>query len=297
MEINKKLFKKQIKICGVVVWYNPKEEYLKNIETYLSILDELYIIDNSNSNNKNMIKNLKKIEYVSLGVNKGIAYALNLGLEKAFQKGYDYLLTMDQDSSFLNNSFREYVNFVMNDKEKNVALYSPIHVVDEKIMNEVILENKVDIKYSDRENTSGNILNLKYIKNIGKFNEDFFIDEVDIDFCYRIIKEGYKIKKLNFIPLKHFLGNFKRYKIGGKVTHHNYIRRYYITRNKLYMRELYKEKVSKKYKRDIWKDIRKIIFFEKDKILKLKMCWRAYKDFRNGVKGPLLEKYIVKKEK
>lgn len=201
---------------------------------------------------------------------------------------------MDQDSKFLNNSFFDYINFIENDKEEKIALYSPVHVIDEVKLKEMNTKNKNSIEYSERENASGNILNLKYIKDIGKFNEEFFIDEVDIDYCYRIIEKNYKIKKLNFIPLKHSLGNYKKYKIGGKVTHHNYIRRYYIVRNKLYMRELYKEKVAKQYKKDIWKDIRKIIFFENDKFLKLKMCWIAYRDFKNGVKGPLKEEYIIK---
>lgn len=285
----------KIKICGVVVWYNPKKEYLENIKSYLYKLDELYIIDNSNNTNLELVKNLGEgVTYLPLLCNKGIAYALNIALEKAIEKNYNYLLTMDQDSKFLNDSFSDYISFVENDKEEKIALYSPLHVIDKVKLKEIDIENKKNIEYSERENASGNILNLKYVKDIGKFNEDFFIDEVDIDYCYRIIEKGYKIKKLNFIPLKHSLGNYKKYKIGGKVTHHNYIRRYYIVRNKLYMRELYKEKVAKQYKKDIWKDIRKIIFFENDKFLKLKMCWIAYKDFKNGVKGPLKKEYIIK---
>lgn len=133
---------------------------------------------------------------------------------------------MDQDSKFLNNSFLDYINFIENDKEEKIALYSPVHVIDEVKLKKMNTENKNSIEYSERENASGNILNLKYIKDIGKFNEEFFIDEVDIDYCYRIIEKDYKIKKLNFIPLKHSLGNYKKYKIGGKVTHHNHIRRF-----------------------------------------------------------------------
>lgn len=48
----------KIKICGVVVWYNPKKEYLENIKSYLYKLDEFYIVDNSNYNNFELAKNL-----------------------------------------------------------------------------------------------------------------------------------------------------------------------------------------------------------------------------------------------
>lgn len=48
----------KIKICGIVVWYNPKKEYLENIKSYLYKLDELYIVDNSNYDNFELTKNL-----------------------------------------------------------------------------------------------------------------------------------------------------------------------------------------------------------------------------------------------
>lgn len=37
----------QIHLAGVVVLYHPDESVLQNIQSYLSDLDKLYVIDNS----------------------------------------------------------------------------------------------------------------------------------------------------------------------------------------------------------------------------------------------------------
>lgn len=43
---------------------------------------------------------MKKIQYIPLYDNKGLAVALNVGCRKAAQLDYEYVLTMDQDSYF-----------------------------------------------------------------------------------------------------------------------------------------------------------------------------------------------------
>ena len=92
-----------MKICGVVVWYNPDK--VSNIKSYLNHLDKLYIVDNSNNNNFELTKNLGEITYIPLLCNKGIAYALNVGLKKALDEKYDFILTMDQDSEYEEGMF------------------------------------------------------------------------------------------------------------------------------------------------------------------------------------------------
>ena len=36
-----------MKIAGTVVWYNPSNENIENIKTYINFVEKLYIIDNS----------------------------------------------------------------------------------------------------------------------------------------------------------------------------------------------------------------------------------------------------------
>ena len=93
-----------MKFCGVVVWYNPADDVLNNINSYITEIEKLYIIDNSKDNHNNLLADYKyqnKCEYISLHKNLGLAYALNVGCKKAIKDSFDYVLTMDQDSIFV----------------------------------------------------------------------------------------------------------------------------------------------------------------------------------------------------
>lgn len=219
-----------MKLCGVVVWYNPGRKEVNNIKSYIRKLDKLFVVDNSIETNEQLLSNLENsctIEYISNGDNLGIAKALNIGCKNAIKQGYDWILTMDQDSEFELMMIEKYINNIedMIKKDNSIAIYAPItsKIKDQKsgYMNRVI--------------TSGNILNLYAYKIVDGFDDDLFIDEVDHDLCFKLIKKGYKIYKFNDITLKHKLGDSKEVKILNKsftVMNHNYIRKYYIVRNR-----------------------------------------------------------------
>nr|WP_241635356.1 hypothetical protein [Fusobacterium gastrosuis] len=136
--------------------------------------------------------------------------------------------------------------------------------------------------------TSGNFLNLEISKDIGDFEEKFFIDEVDHEYCYKIYKKGYKVLIINNIMLEHNLGNSKKHGLYW-ATHHNYIRRYYIVRNRCYMIKKYKPKGYITY---LLKTTLKIILSENDKKRKLKMTYLGVRDFFHGVSGKINDKYL-----
>ncbi len=275
-------------ICGVTVLYNPDKEVLENIKSYLKGLDKLYLIDNSEKENEELrnkfIEFSSKIEYIKMNGNEGIAKALNIAKNKAIEENFEWLLTMDQDSRFEKNAFFEMLDLVKKYFKENIAIFSPFH----KIVNSTLTDKEIEEK--DIVMTSGNLLSLKLAKKIGDFEEKFFIDEVDHDYCYRIKKQNYKIVVLNKIILNHNLGNIKKYRF-FTTTNHNYIRRYYITRNKLYMIKKYSF-LKNKYLKEILKDTVKIILVEKDKRKKLKMIYLGIKDFKSNITGKINKEYL-----
>ena len=279
---------KNKKFYGVVVLYNPNiQEIINNISSYISMLDKLYLIDNSEKTNykqlEKFLKNKQNSEYIWLEENRGIAKALNIGKNKAIKEGADYFLTMDQDSSFKNN-FEKIINWVLENEKRmeEIAIVSPLHNIKKER-----IEKKNTIEEKEIVMTSGNIMNLKLIKEIGDFNEEFFIDEVDHEMCYRVREKGYKVVCLNSIKLNHRLGDLKNCYF-FMLTNHNYIRKYYMTRNKLFMIKKF-PKLKKKYLAGIFKDFIKIIFFEKDKIRKIKYFFRGIRDFYKNKTGKLEE--------
>ena len=275
-----------MKLAGVVVLYNTSEENLKNIDNYIDSLDKLYVVDNSDDD-VIRVKNNKKIEYIKLGENSGIAHALNVGAEKAIEEKYKYLLTMDQDSKItceIVNKMKDYLK--NNQDDDKIGLVSPYQDIDSKeVIADCEAENMIEVM------TSGNIINLDAYKKIGGFKDWLFIDCVDTDYCMNLHRHGYKVLRLNKIIMKHELGNLVVHKLFGKeypCYNHNPIRRYYIVRNNMYINQMYKDmypeycawliRVQKG-------QVKRIIVFEKNKIKKLSMMYRGYKDFKKGIKG------------
>lgn len=273
------------KIDGVVVLYNPKIEVIKNIETYIIKMNRMYIIDNSEVLNQSIIQKIinkysNKVEYVALGKNEGIAKALNIGIEKFLNSDSEMILTMDQDSYFSKNNLDILIQNINKEKEK-IGIFSPIH----KITTGNFIVKKDELK--EKVMTSGNILTKDLINEIGKFNEDLFIDEVDYEYCFRAREKGYKIKVYGNTYLNHNLGEInKKSKLPQILipTNHNSVRRYYMTRNKLFMMNKYPV-LKYKYLLSICNDFLKILLFEKEKMDKINMMKKGYLDYKKGKFG------------
>jgi epsQ protein len=272
-----------MKFAGVVVWYNPDSKSKENINSYLKYLDRLYIVDNSNY--KNEVPKSEKIMYIPNMDNLGIAEALNIGARRAIVEGYNWLLTMDQDSSFSENDLLELEKYIENKTIENIGIVSPWHKT--KMHKE---KPKEDVDYPLDVMTSGNLVNLDILKKIGEFKSEYFIDGVDMEYCLRLNKNGYKIARLNYIELNHNLGDIFYKKVFNKemlCLNHNYLRVYYKVRNYRYIKKeygnIYPEFCNKivKTKALIWC----IIFYEKDKFRKLRSIIYAKKDFKKGIMG------------
>lgn len=283
------------KIDGVVVLYNPNDNVIENIKSYISYIERLYVIDNSENANKKLVNQIQelsnKIKYINNGENKGIAYALNLGVKLAIQNGADWLLTMDQDSYFEEGEIFNLINTLKSIGNNKVGILSPYHLTRDKISS-YKKENKIIEVLTVM--TSGNLLNLKAVQEVGLFEEKYFIDYVDHEYCLRLQQFGYKVYVDLNSKIVHELGNLEFKNILWKkisITNHNYLRRYYITRNRLDVIKRYSFKnfkflaFSLKTLKAIIVEWVKIILFEDDKIRKSKMIVRAIKDFFNNKFG------------
>lgn len=268
-----------MKICAVVVWYNPSKTEVENIKTYCEAVDEVIVVDNSKDNNVHMLSEIKNINYIPNFDNLGIATALNIGCKKAIYNRYEWVLTMDQDSSFKHDNINKYIDKAkrLSLKDKMIAIFAPV---------------TSDIEgngYIDRAITSGNLLKLEIYNSIGGFDDKLFIDEVDFDLCFRLGREGYKIYKFNDICLNHKIGDTKKVSILGRTfecMNHNYIRKYYIIRNRMYVMNKYPE-YTWMYTKTNWLDVLKIILGENDKFRKLIYMLRGYIDYKKKKFGKI----------
>jgi len=255
-----------MKITGCVILYNPEiNELLYNISTYIKYINLLIIFDNStdtinNSKNKAIVESqFNNIIYLTFNENKGIAYALNYAAEYAIERKNEFLLMMDQDSYFPNNCFKNYLEYIKEQDE--IALFCPMYP-GESINSKQVY-------------TSGSILKLDKFNYVGKFDEKLFIDEVDGDYTYRLLKNGLKIKKVTNINIEHKLGNKISKTIYNKTFYsdnHNALRKYYISRNRIYLM-LRRPRLFNVYIKDSIKKFICFIIVENQKMIKAKMIF------------------------
>lgn len=275
-----------VRIAGMVTLYNPSDEDLDNIKTYIDDIDKLYIIDNTEGHdNKDRIIEDEKIEYIFNNENIGVASALNFAAKKALKDGYKWLLTNDQDTTFrpgvVNGLKKEIVNV-----DKNVGIVTPWH-------NTKLKDKKPKTKYDDPHDvmTSGNIINLDIWKKIGGFKDWFFIDGIDIEYCMNLHKNGYRILRVNDLEIDHNLGDLFYKTFRGRLylcTNHSAIRRYYIMRNYHYIFDMYKD-IEPDYCISLVAaqkhNMKGVMLFERDKFNKIRMYLKGYSDYEKGIKG------------
>lgn len=265
------------KIGGCVILYNPDSIILNNIATFKTHIEPLLIVDNSPEQDIGLVDRIKELHseatYSWMGENKGIASALNIACEFAIQKDCEWLLTMDQDSRFKEADLLKMVASI----DEAIAIYKKPGIICpyHNIHDWFSLRDKANFQKIRSTMTSGNLVNLAAYRMISGFDERYFIDYVDHEYCLRLRKNGFSIIQNNKILLEHSLGNFELRRFFWKrfgISNHNHIRRYYITRNGLCTVKRYFFRSEVLYENNSKPDIRSGAgsFFEKNKLLKFR---------------------------
>ncbi|MCB2295319.1 glycosyltransferase [Clostridium algoriphilum] len=286
-------------VCCVIVTYNIGIKFYECFNAIINQVEKVVIVDNGSDNETLNVLDDIKLKYDVIVIynknNMGIANALNLGVKYALDNKYEWILTMDNDSQATENMVKVMLScyetcFKSND---NIVGLFPEYIDKSSIKDKEIYKSTLG-NYSYNEigfdNTSGNLVKSDVFINVGSFKEKLFIDSVDHDFCLRVKQSGERMVKVRNAKLLHSLGNTKVYNFFGvkiNCSNHSALRRYYVTRNRCYMRAEYKnDKEYMKYDRKTFiNENLKIIIFEKDKINKMRMSIKGYQDFKNNKFG------------
>lgn len=241
---------------AVVVWYHPTEENKQLVHLYQQQVKQVIVIDNTDDN-------------------KGIAWALNRGCEQAIALGAEWVLTMDQDSRWDQQSVSEYMAKAnaYADQDK-VAIFSPYHDCGGKI------RTTQDYELMRTFMCSGNLLRLSAWQQTGGFREDFFIDLVDDEINCHLRQLGWQLVRINAIHLTHQLGQGQHF---TKLFHHTYTphpawRYFYIGRNIQRMLRLYPQE-SKHFRQLRRKTLKRLCLYDHQykwaKLLQFVRGWRT----------------------
>lgn len=255
------------KICAGIVTHNPQIDLLKkNIQSVFGQVDKIYIFDNGSNDISEWapIMDNDRIILMKSRSNEGIAYALNSLCKIADDDGYQWILTLDQDSISPKNLVKSLSSHLAED----VAIVAPNILYKN---NEHYLDrSRKGVFEEDWVITSASLTNIKAWKAIGRFDDQMFIDGVDREFCIRARLSNYKILKCFDVQLLHELGALNCKRIMGRtvyVTNHSPIRKYYMVRNSIYIDRKYHRKDAGKY---IFKMCVKTLIYENQKGKKLK---------------------------
>ncbi|GCD09731.1 glycosyltransferase [Clostridium tagluense] len=280
-----------MKVGSVVVLYNFNESFLKNLELLKKYVDFIVLVDNSSVSSQNLFEEFigDGLVYIPLYGNFGIATALNKGMEVCINQNCDWALNLDQDSTFYNDIIAVYRKYINNNTCTNIMGLCPQYFTYQN--NPKLNESSIQVKETIQ---SGTLFNIEKYLKLGFFKDDYFIDYVDFEYCYRAEKQGYIFMRCNSAALIHnkdeavFDKDYKYYReIKCFKYRHHYMypsetRTYYVFRNGMDVFFTYK-KISVLI--NLLTRIVKCILFEKNKMGQLKAMLNGFRDYKRKKYG------------
>lgn len=230
-------------MLSVVVSFNPDVALLDNLLALKIETPHVLLIDNA-STDSTFVREMAlkaEVDLIENLENLGISGALNQGSRFAKMNGFSWVWCFDQDSKVAKNCMLFIELFSHTDSIVDQS--AVISVPQKDIGTGRAYYNKLDIiKQESRYRlmrsaiTSGSLISLTAIEQIGLFDDTLFIDSVDHEFCLRARRAGWSVIEIQTPPMAHAIGNSEVYSVLGIrliSTHHSATRRYYMTRNQL----------------------------------------------------------------
>jgi len=236
-------------ITAVIVTYHPDDKFPERLGSLIPQVGGVVVVDNSSTDQaRAMISDATARMGAHLIVNEdnlGVAAALNRGVEYAIGHGSNWVITMDQDTFAYPDMVQTLIS-AYNDcpfKEQVGVVGSSYK---EWKTGRVIVPDRVETKRTWVEEkkalTSGSLVSASIFQKTGPFRQDLFIDGIDIEYCLRLRKQGYRVIIATKPGMTHSLGDCEVVSfmgMTGGLWHHPPFRTYYIIRNTLFISKEY----------------------------------------------------------
>ena len=242
-------------VCAVVVTYQPDLDVLRQVlDSVLPQVGRVLVFDNATGGAALAHFDAFLAEAASRGVvvirsptNVGLGAAMNRAAEHARTAGFAYLLLLDQDS-LLDPDMVATLRTACEDlaRTRPVAAVGP-QFSDRRNghvapfievgfpLNRKLFGGPGERVPCDFLISSGSLLPLATLECIGGMDERLFIDNVDMEWCFRARHRGFGLFGICDARMRHSIGDTLRaawLKPGG-VMIHKPIRLYYIMRNRV----------------------------------------------------------------
>ena len=227
-------------VCAITVAYHPDAKFPLRVERILREVGALIVVDNGSGDAElGMLRQLatnSSITLISNLNNLGIARALNIGIAHAMTLGFKWALLLDQDSWIDEDMVQTLIATAAAypDRDKLGVIGSGYRdsdgPVDEQ-KDEIVGDNWEEV---ESVITSGSLIPLSAHAAVGGFREDFFIDHVDTEYCFKARAKGYRVIRTRKPVMSHSIGAISRHNVlwmKKSTFNHAPDRRYYFARN------------------------------------------------------------------
>jgi rhamnosyltransferase len=234
-----------------VVCYEPDADALTSrLESLAATGMALTLVDNSeqSAGQRAAAEAARRLdaELIRNGENLGVAEAQNQGLRRAVARGCCSVLLLDQDSTLTAADLQH----LLDELARRVAAGERVAAVGPAFVDprtqadfpflravggrvEKHVPTSAEPLSCDVLISSGSVVNLSAVAEIGGLDGDLFIDYVDYEWCLRARSRGWQVIGVPAVRMTHELGDEVRRVFGRSVVLHSPRRQYYLVRNAL----------------------------------------------------------------
>ena len=221
-----------LSVAVVITTYEPGPTIKELIRTIMDAGFTPIVVDDGSAAPP---ASLRGAEVLHLPDNRGIAAALNAGVERARRRGATHVITLDQDSKvgpdFVTRMCEAW------ERASDVGL-RPAVVAPGQIAGITYRGTRVGSLLAVPEvMQSGAMFGIEQLQHTGGFDESLVIDCVDTDMCLRLRSAGWGVVVAP-VPVEHELGRAREVRLGPRtllLTRHAPFRDYYMARNRVLM--------------------------------------------------------------
>jgi rhamnosyltransferase len=239
-------------VAAILVTFGAKLSEVESLVRRIKgLVAQAILVDNGSPSLKKL-KSTSRLHIIRLKKNYGIAYAQNIGIERAIKLKVEHVLFLDQDSVPNPDMVNKLLSHFTKATRLNFhpAAIGPV-TIDRRIsIKSSFVVNRFGLPSRYRKTdqmkdgilqvqfliSSGSLVSIDALKKIGGLRSDYFIDHVDSEWCLRAKGLGFSLLGAFDSLMQHTLGDtIKQIWLLGwrSVSWHQPYRDYYVYRNTL----------------------------------------------------------------
>ncbi len=234
-------------IGALIIAYHPDAGQVEALgDRVARQVGKLLVIDNSQPAAELKIPSAEIIEP---GANLGVAAAINQGVAALAASGCKQVLLLDQDSLPAGDMVARLLDCLHQavSQGHKVAAVGP--VIRDQADGQAAPFVRFRLPFNRRLRghqgsvacdfliTSGCLINLDCWESVGPMRSDWFIDNIDLEWCFRARRAGFTILGCFDTWLEHAIGQ-RQYAVAGRLfayRHHGPERLYTMMRNRVFL--------------------------------------------------------------